>query len=366
MIQKQKERQMSKRICPYCYIEYKLSDLIIFCKKCGNQSTISELKFSDKMSLKVGVLPRLNYCVHCGSVKRSDIRYQCFNCKQDLPQDVIELKSKIISIVGGRGSGKTIYISLLINFIENNIKFGSNQTFTEVEGDKRDINTDIVSMIQHKLKVENSLPEPTLPREVKSDESTAGLPLIYFYKNNASTTVLSFYDSAGEDLQNYEALQQDYDYIVNSSGIIFIMDIFSGFEEFRNTKSSLINLMRLIRIEQSLHINTKISIPIAFVFNKFDLYKNEPLNERHMLWNGNNSIEILNEIDKLHNNLLEHFEDSSIEGLGNLLTICTENFKNFRFIPVSSLGYNPDDNIGTRDIKSFDIEYPYVYLLNAL
>ena len=357
---------MSKRICPYCYKEYNISDLKMYCIKCKKDFFINQLKWKDKASFKVGSLPKLNYCINCGKTKRSNILFKCTSCNQSLSRDIIELKNKVISIVGGRGSGKTIYISLLIDFIENNIKLGNNQTFMGIEGDKREDKDDVIAMIQDRIKINKEVPDATEPKELQSEESTAGLPLIYFYKNAGETIVLSFYDSAGEDLQNFEALQQEYDYILNSSGIVFIMDIFSGVKHFRNTKNTLINLMKLIRTEKGLNRNTKISIPIAFVLNKFDLYNEGKLEERHILWDGNNNEIILDEINKLHNSLLKHFKDSSIDGLENLLEICNENFTNYKFIPVSSLGYNPIDNNLTNAIKPFDIEYPYVYLLSNI
>lgn len=357
---------MSKRICPYCYKEYNISDLKMYCLKCKEDFSINQLKWKDKTSFKLGSLPKLDYCVNCGKTKRSNILFKCTSCSQNLSRDIIELKNKVISIVGGRGSGKTIYISLLIDFIESNIKLGNNQTFMGIEGDKREDKDDLIAMIQDRIKVNKEVPDGTEPKELESEESTAGLPLMYFYKNEGKTIALSFYDSAGEDLQNFEALQQQYDYILNSSGIVFIMDIFSGLEHFRNTKNTLINLMHLIRIEKGLNRNAKISIPIVFVLNKFDLYSDSTLDSRHTSWDGNNDEIILAEINKLHNSLLKHFKDSSIDGVGNLLEICSENFINYRFIPVSSLGYNPIDNNLTNEIKSFDIEYPYVYLLNNI
>ena len=355
---------MSKRICLYCYKEYNISDLKMYCIKCEKDFSINQLKWQDKASFKIGSLPKLNYCIHCGKTKRSNIQFKCTTCNQSLSRDIIELKNKVISIIGGRGSGKTIYISLLIDFIENNIKLGNNQTFIRMEGDKR--KDDILTVIQDRIKIEKGVPDPTEPKELKSEESTAGLPLIYFYKNAGETIALSFYDSAGEDLQNFDTLQQEYDYILNSSGIVFIMDIFSGIKNFRSTKNTLIHLIKLLRLEHGLNRSTKISIPISFVFNKFDLYSDESLEERHILWDGNNNEIILEEINKLHNSLSKHFKSNSIEGLGNLLEICSDNFINYKFIPVSSLGYNPLDNQLTNKIKPFDIEYPYIYLLDKI
>jgi len=356
---------MSKRICPYCYKQYNVSDLKMYCRKCQKDFFINQLKWQDKVYFKLGSLPKLDYCIHCGKTKRSNILFKCSSCNQSLSRDIIELKNKVISIIGGRGSGKTIYISLLIDFIENNIKLGNNQTFMGIEGDKREDKNDLIAKIQDRIKINKEVPDATEPKELQSEESTAGIPLIYFYKNAEEIIALSFYDSAGEDLQNFEALQE-YDYILHSSGIVFVMDIFSGVEHLRNTKNTLINLMGLIRTERGLNRNTKISIPIAFVFNKFDLYNGGKLEERHILWDGNNNEDILDEIDKLHNNLLKHFKDNSIDGLDNLLEICNQNFINYKFIPVSSLGYNPMDNNLTDEIKSFDIEYPYVYLFNNI
>jgi ribosomal protein L32 len=178
---------MSKRICPYCYKAYLISDLNLYCKKCEKDFLINQLKWVDKASFKVGSLPKLDYCINCGKIKRSNILFKCSSCKQSLSRDIIELKNKVISIVGGRGSGKTIYISLLIDFIENNIKLGNDQTFTSIEGDKREDKDDLVAMIQDRIKQEKSVPDPTEPRELESDESTAGIPLIYFYTNKEET-----------------------------------------------------------------------------------------------------------------------------------------------------------------------------------
>lgn len=355
---------MSKhKICPYCYVEYKVSNLEVHCRKCEISFPITKVSIKHQVSLKLGALPKINNCPSCGKTKRSNLVYKCSNCKCELSRSLIELKNKIISVVGGRGSGKTIYISLLIDELKKNIKVGEGRTLKIANDDNREI--DLISEIQDRIKIEKSLPDATEPRELKSDDSTAGVPLTYFYKGERGAIALSFYDSSGEDLQNFESFQREYDYIRNTSGIIFIMDVFSGIDNLRNTEYSLINLVKLLREELGLNIYSEIPIPVSFVLNKFDLYT--PTDNRHLPWNGNNDDDILETIDTVHDSLLLHFKNNPVENLGNILQICDESFKNYKFIPVSSLGFDPDDKSKAgNDIKPFDIEYPYVYLLNNI
>lgn len=353
------------KICPYCYKEYTLTSLKLHCKKCENDFSVKKIYIPYQFSMKMGVLPKINKCPSCGKVKRSNITFKCNQCDQELSRNIIELKNKIISIVGGRGSGKTIFISLLIDELKKNIKVGEGRTLKIANDDNREI--DIISDIQDRIKIHKTLPDATEPRELESDDSTAGVPLTYFYRGERGAIALSFYDSSGEDLQNFEAFQKEYDYIRNTSGIIFMMDIFSGTENLRNTEYSLINLVKLLKIELGLNMYAEIPIPVSFVLNKFDLYA--PTEVRHVQWNGSNDDIILNTIDTVHSSLLKHFENTSEDNLGNVLQICEESFSNYRFIPVSSLGFNPDGTSESKlenKLKPFDIEYPYVYLLNII
>lgn len=351
---------MSKKSCPFCYKEYKVSELTIFCIKCNNESPKSKLKISDKLSLKAGLLPKIDYCPTCGKTKGSNIIYKCPSCNNELFRDIIELKNKTISIVGGRGSGKTTYITLLIDELKKNIKLGDGRTFRLYSNDSRE--ADIISKLQDRIKIAKKMPDATEPRELKSDDSTAGIPLTYFYKANDYTIALSFYDSAGEDLQNFDAFQREYGYISNSSGIIFIMDVFSGISNLRNSEYVLNNLIKLIKLDKGISINSKISTPISITLNKFDLYRD--LEDRNIKWNGNNDESIMEQINNTHQTILNHFRQTDIENLGNLLQICEENFSTYRIIPVSSLGFDPLTSVkAPEEIKPFDIEYPYIYLL---
>lgn len=351
-------------MCPYCYHKYTIASLKMFCKQCNKIISSDRLGMTSKMFYKLGKLPKIKKCPLCGTTKKSNIIFKCNNCDHELSRNLIELNNKIISIVGGRGSGKTTYVALLIDELKKNIKFGDGRTLKIANNDNR--KKDVISEIQDRIKINKVLPDATEPRELKSEDSTAGLPLTYFYKGNSGAAIaLSFYDSSGEDLQNYDAFQKEYDYIRNTSGIIFMMDIFSDKDNLRNTEYSLINLIKLLQLENGLSVYSKISIPVSFVLNKFDLYAST--GDRHINWNGANDETILEIIDSVHETLLTYFKDHAKENLGNILQICDDNFKTYRFIPVSSLGFNPEsDSIIEKQIMAFDIEYPYVYLLNNI
>lgn len=362
---------MSKKICPYCYIKYKISDLCFYCTVCESEFDINELKFSKfeislstKVALfKLGTFQKFNYCPKCKKVENNKIDYKCPSCKKKLAEEMIQLDNKVISIVGGTGSGKTIYTLLLMDELIKNI--------TDKEEDNRDLslatdNNKTLKLI-HKLLDEvqdNKKVAPTTPKADKDIDSTAGISLNYTYTNeNNKKVLLSFFDSAGEDLQDFEVFSEEYSYITYSSGIIFIMDIFSDKKSLRQTESVLNNLIKFLEKNSTSNIN----IPIVFVLNKWDLYLKKYLDERDEVWDGTNTESILENIDSISDNIIEHFQESPLSYTPSIFKRCRNRFSNYKFIPVSSLGFDPlSDKNHELKIKPFNIEYPYVYLLNRI
>ena len=85
---------MSKKICPYCYVEYKISNLQFHCTMCEEEFNINQLKFSKfevSLSSKVALFKRnffqkINYCPKCQKVENNKIKYKCPSCKKNIAE----------------------------------------------------------------------------------------------------------------------------------------------------------------------------------------------------------------------------------------------------------------------------------------
>lgn len=233
------------------------------------------------------------YCFEIQKTTRGNFRsenHKCSKCSQSTPYGYSELKNPFIALVGSRGSGKTVYITVLIDQMMNRVcKQGRIGGVCDACGD--DTRTRFESM--RNLLQDGKLPGAT--RTAALDQKVLW-PLIFrlrtktyvpgFYPiPRAQSLHMVFFDAAGEDMQDEALMAMHYRYFQHAAAVIFMIDplqirkISDNLQAIsrdnlerpgsdQHIVSRFINQYRQMR---NLRADAKIAIPSAFVLSKSDV-----------------------------------------------------------------------------------------------
>lgn len=141
-------------------------------------------------------------------------RRVCPHCHNPLPINYGKNNVQFISVIGITGSGKTVYLSQLLNGIQEAVA-SLNMTATAT--------TDIANFIMSNP-VEEGKPLP--PASV---EGRFSQPMVYDLSRSVTNTVVQtetivLYDIAGEDCQSPNAMLKYGKFVQNSNAILLLID----------------------------------------------------------------------------------------------------------------------------------------------
>lgn len=405
---------MAKYTCPYCFTEHTFSEVEFrcvngFCPEKEQDEKYAKYLGMEKESMKMTnvtfpstaklpifmknkYMPVWEECPHCKM--KSSLRV-CPSCHNELPEGVQDNEDMIIAIVGSRDTGKTHFISVLINELQKRI------CPTVFNGTFNPVNDAVFNHYRdnfyNPVFVEKFVQALTTSGNVRG-ESPVRKPLIYEMmipldakgKKTRKYTFV-FYDTAGEDLKNISVMQTVNRYICKASGLIFLLDPMQ-IDEIRlnmtdeeiQTSSSikeseiepqemvLDRIAKLIRADKGLSKGQKISIPTAIAFSKFDVLKRffpkdaMVLQPSSYLREGkldkNEWYNVSNEIDAM----LKEW------GAGGFTKNVEMTFKNYTYCTVSALGQQPIvlEGQGGRKVKKLQtqprphrVEDPFLWIL---
>ena len=123
-------------ICPFCFDEPKISDAEFRCtnRRCvdvpdleltkyenGDLSNPKPGKTTFKAPSKGFNLPRSAKCPECSGTTYAVV---CPSCHNKLPESTLRGEDLIISVVGGRNTGKSHFVGVIINELIERISVG--------------------------------------------------------------------------------------------------------------------------------------------------------------------------------------------------------------------------------------------------
>jgi hypothetical protein len=284
-------------VCPYCFEEFNRSEVMYRCSNnygCVDKDDLAMGKFwgetckakpviIPKKSL-FGGMPKSGKC-KCGAESTKTI---CPHCHNELPREMVEKGGIIISIIGARNSGKTNYITTLINELTHKGHLLNIGIYATVVGRKPDERTaeryieDFFNKL-YKNKECHSQTDPKNPRNK--------IPLIYklFSTNTYDQAYLVFYDTAGENFTKPEAIADKAKFLRNSDGIILLLDTFDIPDVYERLQSKvpieeregrydLIMSNIIEHFDNQLNNRDFYKKPLALTFSKIDaILKNDDL-----------------------------------------------------------------------------------------
>ncbi|WP_430786423.1 TRAFAC clade GTPase domain-containing protein [Actinoplanes sp. G11-F43] len=161
-------------------------------------------------------------CPHCDLV--TFIRL-CPNCHSALPNYFGKVDSRMIALIGAKESGKTIFITVLLHEMMHRI---SRQFGVAVLGADDD------TRLRYEKDYESSLYEQGSLPDVTRSASAGRLrqPLVFSFaidrrrlgRTRVDRSVLSFFDTAGEDLTHSDSVELNTRYLASADGIILLLD----------------------------------------------------------------------------------------------------------------------------------------------
>ena len=318
----------------------------------------------------------------------------CPHCHNPLPESTLTGTDNIISVVGTRGSGKSHYIAVLIDELRKRVghSMGAEiRNFVSLGSGGYDVESLYQETKYRPLYEDQKLLELTRS-DVSGVRENDKIPLIYIWNyldhsfGRKKSFTLSFFDAAGEDLQNEEDIATVGGYLRHSKGIIFLADplqipsvraqleaetggaltSLAGVESTKTFSSVLANVTTLIRNARGIKQGAAIDIPVAVTFPKFDallpiasdaltIQQPSPHCAHGAFVEGDQQA-----VDAEMRTLLENW------GEGALITDIRGNFKDVSFFAVSSLGLGnaPDTDGNVRRPRPHRVEDPLLWLMS--
>jgi len=288
------------------------------------------------------------------------------NGTNEIPKDAFETPNFNFSIMGMSSSGKTNYITVMLNELMHST--GNWFAMNDQTNDTRDLQKLNYSEMRQGRVPPGTLRGDPIPQIWKIKnllQKGSG----FFSRNHVPTYTFTIYDGAGEDHLDPRMIR----YIRSSEAFIIVLDplMLEGARNYvdpgaidaslgshvdidANANTIVERLSSTLLEIKGLKAGTKLNMPIAVVLTKFDTVINHPAFANAMV--RNKSLRIENgkvreeEFEQIHNEI-EHWlkeigEQSFINSLnGSFATFDKKgNIKerHYNFFAVSSYGQTPD------------------------
>ena len=394
---------MKKIICPFCFHKFNKSEIWFRCEnricKGPDQTYPKNDEILDnfwKQNLHIKHYPFHHgfsllgsETAKCPACKEATHKVICPECHNSLDREMLKYDSSIISIIGGKSSGKTNYITVLIRELSKK-HHTFDASFTVIQcGDLHDGDKLYATAHRYEKDFYNKLyvgKEPHAGTAIASKENE--IPLIYQLKigelsrgkGKGKSVFLVFYDTAGENFTSPEKIAEKALFFKNSAGIIFLLDTF-GIDRVRekignvgsNTPYNYIfdNVLDYIRNRMNKQERDEFKKkPMALAFSKIDTVLNDDDYDISGLKMNMNSSFLtdrklsLQDLSGMHKGI-----NDAMRGVWDenqfLLNVRTHLGEKVMFFGFSALGEMPVNN-KVQDIRPYRVLDPLVWILHEL
>ena len=363
-----------KYLCPYCFNELSVNDVLFQCRNHPDKLIAWDGNSRKAKCSICGVETGMLVCKHCKK-------------KRELPPATFENKNIIITVIGSRSAGKSMFMGVLLKELRDRIAPAFDGSIQNANEENKWIDTyaNQIYKGEHTTVAQTSLLENQEPLIYK-----LRLPHTPWWKklfniepkpNEHLVYTFCFFDTAGEAFNSESNMERVKNYINHSTGIIYLVDPFAipavrntvaqdvqdgsyqrgNYNEVEDTAGLISRVAKFIRINKEISENKPIETPIAVTFSKFDAIPrqlipndfriNEPsphcASQAFVKQDGN----AVNEEIKA---LLNDWDQK------NFLANIRFNFTNAAFFGVSALGLNnyPKKKEGTNNF-TFNRPHPH-------
>lgn len=390
--------------CPYCYEQFAERDIMF---RCTGRTSRRQHSCSPEIDEVLrdrtgfgGALPpvftadgRMSsaVCPRCGDVSTTRI---CPVCHSQLPVHFGKVRSRLIALVGAKESGKTVFLTVLVHELMHRV---GEQFNAAISGADDNTLRRFAGEYEQPLYRDARLLAPTTTAGARNRVpivfrfSTAGSPNGRlarlarggrFGAGNPQHTLLSFFDTAGEDLTSRQSVEHNVRYLAAADGIVLLLDPLQmrgarglaapgtrlptpGLAE-DEPAAVLENITDLVLAKEGGRPGERIAKPLAITFSKMDtllssLKETSPLLRppaEGPYFDDRDSLAVHTEIQRL----LARWEGSRIDQIAQLHYRC------YRYFGISALGETPtgDNRVSPRGIRPYRVADPFLWILAEL
>lgn len=319
-------------------------------------------------------------CPDCGGPAK---RRACPECHTVLPIDFVDSRSPMIGLVGAKGSGKTVLMTVLVKQLREVVgkRFGA---AVMVATDNPDGSAGIG---EYKANRENPLFEgKSLPVGTQQNGAVRRSPLVLRWqqpvrsrlgREGVQSTILSFVDTAGEDLADLDTAFT-LDYLSAADSLIVALDPFMlpgarsalhlPEEAIQSSDGSplevLSRLTEILRTQHDVKPKKRVKVPMAVVFTKIDAFFDqlEPDSPLRQAGSARAAYDEQGgqEVHEHMRALLARWDAADID------THVKLNYDTFRYFGVSALGAQPDyasRRLAPGGVQPHRVDDPVLWLL---
>ncbi|MGH3157377.1 MAG: hypothetical protein ACRDNF_12480, partial [Streptosporangiaceae bacterium] len=355
-------------VCPFCFHRIDPSHLWFQCLGRGNteckkavDETRERLTNSTRESYPTFAPPEKvsgpTYCPECGGKTN---RRACPDCHTALPSDFEDSKSPMIGLVGSKGSGKTVLMTVLVKQLKDVVgkRYDAAVRLATDNPDGHQGLSDYQANREAPLYKERELPPPTNQLAARGGHAA---PLLLRWQQETSrmgrasvrSTLLSFVDTAGEDL-NDVSTAFTLQYLSVCDGLVVVLDPFAlpGARARLNLPAAAIavdddapldvvnNITEMLKVEHNVKKRRKITLPVAVVFTKIDAFV-PALDQGNPLMAGTPAQAAYDNADgqAVHEHMLALLHEWNAQDIDSHMRF---NYTDFRYFGVSALGAEPN------------------------
>ncbi|WP_327270190.1 hypothetical protein OG233_27645 [Streptomyces sp. NBC_01218] len=380
-------------ICPYCYEGFAAREILFRCNarlsKAGKQCPRSRDQVLDQ---RKGPRPSHDLgpvfaadgrkssaaCPDC----EGETNYRiCPVCHSALPVQFGMVDNRLIAMVGPKASGKTVYMTVLLHEVRHRVgeAFGASLMGSDDATMQR-----FSSDYEERLYQDNQMFPPTSPASTTLNRVD---PLVFRFGMRRRTllgerpqhTVLSFFDTAGEDFSSQENIELNTRYLAGADGIVLLLDplqmpgarghalpgtMLPGSEALDPPGNVLSRVTTMLLAARAGRPAQRIDTPIAVVFSKIDAFWHHldpvsPLRDHAPLtgrFDVNDSMSVHEEVRRL----LKEWDGVPIDQLLDI------HYTRYRYFGVSALGRNPtpEARVAATGIQPYRVADPLLWLLS--
>lgn len=403
--------------CPYCYEPFTEREIQFRCtgrisRTGGHCDQQIDTVLRDRTGF-TGALPptfaadgRMTSarCPRCGDESTSRI---CPACHSQLPVHFGKIRSRLIALVGAKESGKTVFMTVLVHELMHQVGDRLNAAISGADDNTR---YRFASDYEQPLYRESRLLAPTTTAGIRTR-----VPIVFRFTTERKGrlghdgglgrlaldgrlpfrarlpfgtrprmgkpqhTLLSFFDTAGEDLRSQQSVEQNVRYLAAADGIVLLLDPL----QMRGTRglatpgarlptrgdsadepaAVLENITDLVLAKTTRKPDELIGKPLAVTFSKMDtllpgLGDNSPLllpPAQTPYFDERDSLAVHTEVQRL----LVRWEGARIDQFAQRHYGC------YRYFGVSALGETPtlDNHVSPRGIRPYRVADPLMWIL---
>lgn len=301
----------------------------------------------------------------------------CPRCHSTLPVHFGRIRSQLIALVGARDSGKTVFMTVFMHEFAHRLGDRLGATIPGADDETRN---SFRRDYEQRLYTGHSLPDPTFT--VAAERHGHRPPMVFKFKRQDKShfpgrtrqTLLSFFDTAGEDLTTKANVDLNGRYLRAANAIILILDPLqtAGGRRLADSGALLQDprpeddpynvIQRITEMLQDGHRDGKVRKPLAVVFTKLDaLWHDFP--DGSALKRPEPDCAGCDDSDGLdvHRHVQALLHDWDGRQIDQFLQ---DNYRRFRYFGVSALGAIPTPDKRVSTVQPYRVADPILWLLS--